>query len=75
LKYQNGQPIHLSTANGVIPAWRVKLASLRVGEVVVYDVDAVVSSGTMPYVLLGNSFLSRFQITRTNDQMVLDKRF
>jgi aspartyl protease family protein len=75
LNYQNGQPTRLSTANGVIPAWRVKLGSLRVGDVVVYDVDAVVSSGAMPYVLLGNSFLSRFQMTRTNDQMVLDKRF
>jgi len=74
LNYQNGQPTRLSTANGVIPAWRVKLGSLRVGDVVVYDVDAVVSSGAMPYVLLGNSFLSRFQMTRTNDQMVLDKR-
>lgn len=74
LNYKNGQPAQLSTANGVIPAWRVKLGSVRVGDVVVYDVDAVVSSGAMPYVLLGNSFLSRFQMTRTNDQMVLEKR-
>jgi aspartyl protease family protein len=55
--------------------WRVKLASVRVGDVVVYDVDSIVSSGSMPYVLLGNSFLSRFQMTRTNDQMTLEKRF
>jgi len=40
-----------------------------------YDIDAVVSSGSMPYVLLGNSFLFRFQMTRTNDQMVLEKRY
>jgi aspartyl protease family protein len=26
-------------------------------------------------VLLGNSFLTHFQMTRTNDQMVLDKRY
>lgn len=75
LNYQNGQPARISTANGVIPAWRTKLNSVRVGDVTLYDVDAVVSSGAMPYVLLGNSFLSRFQMTRTNDQMVLDKRF
>jgi aspartyl protease family protein len=75
LNYQNGQPVQMSTANGVIPAWRVKLASVRLGDVVVYDLDAVVSSGSMPYVLLGNSFLSRFQMTRTNEQMVLEKRF
>ena len=75
LDYQAGQLVQMSTANGVIPAWRVKLASVRVGDVVVYDLDAVVSSGAMPYVLLGNSFLARFQMTRNNDQMVLEKRY
>ncbi len=75
LNYTAGQPVQMSTANGVIPGWRLKLASVRVGDVVVYDVDAIVSSGAMPYVLLGNSFLARFQMTRTNEQMVLEKRY
>ena len=75
LNYQSGQPVQMSTANGVVPAWRVKLASVRIGDVLVYDVDSVVSSGAMPYVLLGNSFLSRFQMTRSNEQMVLEKRY
>ena len=55
--------------------WRIKLGSVRVGDVEIFDVDGVVSSGSMPFVLLGNSFLSRFQMTRTNDQMVLLKRY
>jgi aspartyl protease family protein len=75
LNYKNGQMVGMSTANGVVPAWRLRLNTVRVGDVVVYDVDAVVSAGAMPFVLLGNSFLSRFQMTRTNDQMVLEKRF
>lgn len=75
LNYKTGQAVQMSTANGVIPGWRLKLASVRVGDVVVYNVDAIVSSGAMPYVLLGNSFLTHFQMTRTNDQMVLDKRY
>jgi aspartyl protease family protein len=75
LNYLKGQPVQMGTANGVVLAWRVKLASVRIGDVVVYDVDSVVSSGGMPYVLLGNSFLSRFQMTRNNDQMVLEKRY
>lgn len=74
LNYKNGQLVQMSTANGVIPAWRLRLASVKVGDVMVYDVDSVVSSGSMPFVLLGNSFLSRFQMTRNNDQMVLEKR-
>ena len=28
----------------------------------------------MPYVLLGNSFLTRFQMKRENDVMTLEKR-
>jgi aspartyl protease family protein len=75
LKYQDGQAMRLSTANGVIQGWRVKLSSVKVGDVVVHGVDATVSSGSMPYVLLGNTFLARFQMTRNNDQMVLEKRY
>ncbi len=75
LSYKTGQPVQMSTANGVIPGWRLKLGSVRIGDVVAYEVEAIVSSGDMPYVLLGNSFLTRFQMTRSNDQMVLEKRY
>jgi aspartyl protease family protein len=75
IDYKSGLPMQASTANGVINGWRIKLASVQVGDVVVRDVDAAVTSGSMPYVLLGNSFLGRFQMTRTNDQMVLEKRY
>ena len=75
VNYKAGAPVKMSTANGVVPGWRTKLASVKVGEVVVYDVDAIVSAGDMPFVLLGNSYLARFQMTRTNDQMVLEKRY
>jgi aspartyl protease family protein len=75
VNYQSGQLIRMSTANGTIPAWHIKLSSVRVGDVTVHGVDAVVSSGSMPYVLLGNSFLTHFQMTRANDQMVLEKRY
>jgi len=75
INYKQGQVAQMGTANGMVPAWRIRLVSVRVGDVLVYDVDSVVSSGAMPYVLLGNSFLSHFQMNRTNEQMVLDKRF
>ncbi|MBT9505717.1 MAG: TIGR02281 family clan AA aspartic protease [Rhodoferax sp.] len=75
LNYRAGQAARSSTANGIVPTWRIKLASVRVGDVTMYEVDASVLAGEMPYVLLGNSFLTRFQMTRTNDQMVLEKRY
>ena len=75
LNYREGQPMRMHTANGTTGAWRVRLASLRLGDVEVYEVDAVVLPQSMPFVLLGNSFLSRFQMRRDNDQMVLERRY
>jgi aspartyl protease family protein len=75
VKYLSGARVNLSTANGVIPAWSTTLDSVRVGDVEVFGVAAVVADRSMPYVLLGNSFLTRFQMIRENDQLTLIKRF
>lgn len=73
--YRKGQLGRSSTANGVVNVYMVKLASVRIGEVEVYDVDGTVVPASMPYILLGNSFLTRFQMTRHNDQLVLERRY
>jgi aspartyl protease family protein len=73
--YEAGRKIQMGTANGVVPAWLVRLDSVRVGDVEVFGVDGIVSQQPMPYVLLGNSFLARFQMKRDNDQMVLERRY
>lgn len=75
LKYKNGDRVQMNTANGVVPGWRMTLDSVRLGDVSIGGVDAVITPAYMPYVLLGNSFLNRFQMNRTNDQMVLERRF
>ncbi|HWP20486.1 MAG TPA: TIGR02281 family clan AA aspartic protease [Burkholderiaceae bacterium] len=75
LKYQQGQRIMLHTANGAIPAYAVMLDSVRIGDVEVRNVQGVVASREMPYVLLGNSFLTRFQMRRENDQLTLERRY
>ncbi|HSI53658.1 MAG: TIGR02281 family clan AA aspartic protease [Ramlibacter sp.] len=75
INYKAGQMAFASTANGTVTMWRVKLASVRIGDVEVHDVDAAVLPAAMPHVLLGNSFLTRFQMKRENDQMVLERRY
>ncbi len=75
LVYKTGTPVQIGTANGVVMGYRVRLDSVRVGDVEVSSVDAVVSPQSMPYVLLGNSFISRFSMRRDSDQMVLEKRY
>ena len=75
ISYKNGQAVQMTTANGVAQGFRIKLDYVRVGDVEVYGVDAVVMPMAMPFVLLGNSFLSRFQMKRDNNLMTLDKRY
>jgi aspartyl protease family protein len=75
IDYRKGRLGRGSTANGVVTVYHVKLASVRIGDVEVFDVDASVLPGSMGHILLGNSFLTRFQMTRHNDQLVLERRF
>ena len=73
IKYQDGAKVALSTANGMTQGWVIKLDTVRIGDVTAYGIRAVVSPQPMPYVLLGNSFLNGFQMTRQGAQMVLEK--
>jgi aspartyl protease family protein len=75
LDYQRGQRVNVQTANGAAIGYRVTLDAVRVGDAQVHAVGAIVLPQPMPYVLLGNSFLTRFQMLRNNDQMTLEKRY
>ena len=75
LNYKTGQPIMMSTANGITQGYKIRLDSVRVGDVEVLDIDAVVTPQAMPFMLLGNSFLTRFQMLRDNDQMTLTRKY
>lgn len=74
LRYENGAPVRMGTANGVAQGWRLRLDAVRIGDMEVRDVEAVVMPHALPFVLLGNSFLRGFQMSRNNEQMVLEKR-
>lgn len=63
-----------TTANGMVAVHRVLLSVVRIGDVEVHNVEAIVMPGALPHVLLGNSFLTRFQMKRENDRLTLDKR-
>jgi aspartyl protease family protein len=75
LDYSKGQRVQMNTANGVASGYKLRLQAVRVGDVEVYDIDAIVSPQPMPFVLLGNSFINRFSMRRDADQMVLEKRY
>jgi aspartyl protease family protein len=75
IDYTSGRPVRMSTANGQAMGYLLTLNSVRIGDVEVQNVEAIVSQQAMPYVLLGNSFLTRFSMRRDADQMVLERRF
>ncbi len=75
IRLQNARPVTLNTANGTASGYLITLNSVRVQDVEIYNVEAVVMPMSMPTVLLGNSFLSRFQMKRENDTLTLDRRF
>ncbi|MGZ5132422.1 MAG: retropepsin-like aspartic protease family protein [Caldimonas sp.] len=74
IDYKNGQRGFTSTANGAVPAYKVSLSAVRIGDVQVYNVEATVLPAPMPFVLLGNSYLDRFQMRRENDRLTLEKK-
>ncbi len=63
-----------NTANGQVLAYRTTLDSIRIQDVMVYNIEATVVPSSMPFSLLGNSFLTRFQMKRENDRLTLEKR-
>jgi aspartyl protease family protein len=76
LDYRKGQRLLMNTANGSAAGYRVLLDTVRVGEVTVNGVDAVVMEGEgLPVALLGMSFLRRMDIQREGEIMTLTKRY
>ena len=74
LNYKSGRRGFANTANGTVPMHTVVLSSIRIGDVEIANVEAAVLPAAMEHVLLGNSFLTRFQMRRDNDTMRLTRR-
>ena len=62
------------TANGAVSVRRLTLNRVTIGDVTVYNVEAIVAPQSMPMVLLGNSFLSHFQMHSDSSTLVLEKK-
>jgi aspartyl protease family protein len=76
IDYHKGEPRLMSTANGVAAAYKVLLDSVRVGDVTVSNVEAVVMDGAGPGIaLLGMSFLNRMEMRRTGETMLLIRKY
>jgi aspartyl protease family protein len=76
IDYTKGERGAMSTANGMVPAYKVTLNTIRVGDISMNQVDAaVIEGGSPPVTLLGMSFLNRVEMKRDGDTMTLKKRY
>ena len=75
LDYKSGQAVGVGTAAGVVPAWRVKFNTVKVGSITLNHVDGLVVESGLNVPLLGMSFLNRMEMKRDGQTMTLIQRY
>ncbi len=75
LDFNRGQKGMTQTANGQVVVSKIQLDTVRIGDVTLHNVDALVHQTEMPMALLGMSFLNRMEMQRDGSTMTLKKRF
>lgn len=76
LDYLNGQKVGVKTASGISMAYQVSLDQVQVGEIILYNVAAMVLDGPEPErALLGMTFLGQLEMVRKDQRLDLKKKF
>jgi aspartyl protease family protein len=76
IDYEKGEKVNVSTANGVVTAYLVKLNTLKIGTITLNNIDALINEGGSPaIVLLGMSALNHMDMKRDNSVMTLTKKY
>ena len=75
IDFRRGEPGLTSTANGLVPVYRVNLDTVRLGGIELQSVEAVVFEAGLDTALLGMSFLNRVDMRREGETLTLTKRF
>jgi len=75
LDYRKGRPGRIDTANGSALAWAVRLDTVKVGNIELRNVEAVVIESGLDIALLGMTFLNRVEMKRDGSTMTLIRRY
>jgi aspartyl protease family protein len=75
INYRHSPVGVMGTANGTTTAYHLMLNSVKIGDIVINQVQADVVENLTGISLLGMSFLNRTEMTRSGDSMVLTKRY
>jgi len=76
IQYQlEGIPTKTSTASGIANAWAVKLKTVRLGQLLLHNVQGIVIDGNHPsQVLLGMSFLNKMKVEKEGKTMKITRK-
>ena len=76
LKFLDGETGFAQTAGGNVKAYRIHLNTVKIGGIVMHQVEALVVDGdSPPIVLLGMSALNRLQMERDGMVLTLTKKY
>jgi aspartyl protease family protein len=75
IDYHKGERGYTQTAGGVVPIYRVRLDSVKLGAIELSGIDGVVIEQGLDIALLGMTFLNRVDMKRDGQTMVLIRRF
>jgi len=78
VSYSPAERVIMQTANGPAAAYRVRLNTVRLGDITVNNVEGLVLEGNAlggRFGLLGMSFLNRTDMKREGETLTLTKRF
>jgi aspartyl protease family protein len=75
IDYRKAPRALTNTAGGVVPVYRVRLDTVKLGSIELAGVDAMVIEQGLDIALLGMSFLNRVEMKRDGQTMMLIRRF
>ncbi|STR45750.1 retropepsin-like aspartic protease family protein [Iodobacter fluviatilis] len=72
--YKQGEESRTQTANGTIKSWQLTIAQIRIGSLLLNNVQASIRDQDNGPLLIGNSVLNRFQMKREQELLILQKK-
>jgi aspartyl protease family protein len=75
IDYRKGQRGFTNTAGGLVPVYRVRFDTVKLGSIELAGVEGIVIEQGLDIALLGMSFLNRVEMKRDGQTMMLIRRF
>ena len=75
IDYTAGNRSMAQTANGITAIWLVRINTLKIGDIVLHNVEAAVHDHDLPVTLLGMSALGRMELRNDGRRLIMRRRY